>query len=402
MNNKRGSSAVFLTVILAALISIAMALIYGVREVSVMSRADGVINLAGDSVMSEFNSDIQREYGLFLISGTEKELSGKLRRYIEYSLSSMGDVSVQKVSVSGSRFSIANIDMIKTQIIEYMKLAGAEDALSAGKDAAEKGNETSALTGRSLNHGPTAVSLPSAEMPKKSLTSIAESLANNISNVGNVFESGTETYLLNRYVMLHFNNRKSIVNEKHFFRSEAEYILGGELSDDKNEKRVESAIKALRFPLNLAHIYEDEKKRSATLTLAEVLTPGAAAATQAVLAATWAYVESDNDVELLCKGYKVPMMKDESSWAIDLDSAVEGIFGDTVIPDEEKGYDYGEYLQMLLFFQDENTKINRMLDLIQVNMRAEYDGDFLINECALGISIDVRVNGKDYEYEKKY
>ena len=48
MNSRRGSSAVFLMVILAALISITLALIYGVREESVRSRVDGIVNLAGD------------------------------------------------------------------------------------------------------------------------------------------------------------------------------------------------------------------------------------------------------------------------------------------------------------------------------------------------------------------
>ena len=69
---------------------------------------------------------------------------------------------------------------------------------------------------------------------------------------------------------------------------------------------------------------------------------------------------------------------------------------------KEKGYDYGQYLQILLFFQDENIKIARIMDLIQINMRKSYDKDFLINEYATGISVRVKVNGKMYSYEKQY
>lgn len=403
MNSRRGSSAVFLMVILAALISITLALIYGVREESVRSRVDGIVNLAGDSVMSEFNYDVQEEYGLFMLKGSDRELGSKLRRYVSCSLDSMKDVDMEKVHVSGSRFSTANIDLIKDQILEYMKLAVAEDGFGIGGGDENEGNEGNTMDDRSLKHGPTAVSLPSVSMPKRSLSAMAEAIADQADDIEAVFISGSEGYMINEYILKHFNSRSRAVNSEHFFKNEVEYILGGELSDRKNEKRVEIALKALRFPLNLAHIYKDPEKRAATLALAEVITPGAAApATQAALASTWAYAEADNDVELLWQGHKVPMIKDKSSWAIDLDSAVEGLMGKTVIPDEEKGYGYDEYLQILMFFQDENMKLCRILDLIQINIRSMSDSEFLISEYAVGIGIEVKVNGREYAYEKKY
>lgn len=403
MNSRRGSSAVFLMVILAALISITLALIYGVREESVRSRVDGIVNLAGDSVMSEFNYDVQEEYGLFMLKGSDRELGSKLRRYVSCSLDSMKDVDMEKVHVSGSRFSTANIDLIKDQILEYMKLAVAEDGFGIGGGDENEGNEGNTMDDRSLKHGPTAVSLPSVSMPEKSLSAMAEAIADQADDIEAVFISGSEGYMINEYILKHFNSRSRAVNSEHFFKNEVEYILGGELSDRKNEKRVEIALKALRFPLNLAHIYKDPEKRAATLALAEVITPGAAApATQAALASTWAYAEADNDVELLWQGHKVPMIKDKSSWAIDLDSAVEGLMGKTVIPDEEKGYGYDEYLQILMFFQDENMKLCRILDLIQINIRSMSDSEFLISEYAVGIGIEVKVNGREYAYEKKY
>ena len=96
MNSKRGSSAVFLSVILAALMTITLALIYGVREETIRSRTDSIVNLAGDSILSEFDSYVQEEYGLFLIRGNDQELSGKLRKYILYTTGSMEDMDVQK------------------------------------------------------------------------------------------------------------------------------------------------------------------------------------------------------------------------------------------------------------------------------------------------------------------
>lgn len=403
MNSKRGSSAVFLMVILAALVAIVLALIHGVRTESVRSRVDGIISLAGDSVMSEYNYYIQKEYGLFVIKSNDIEMRKKLQRYVNYSIDDMKDVSLEDVNVSGIRFSTANLDLIKDQILEYMKVADAEDWSDIRKDDTEKEKNENIMENRSLKHGPTAVSLPSAAIPDKSLTSVAESIADNVKDIDKVFKKGTENYMLNKYIIGHFNNKTEAANTEHFFRNEVEYILAGELSDRKNEKRIEMALKAMRFPLNLAHIYSDPVKQSQTLALAEIMTPGVMApATQAILASTWAYAEADNDIELLWQGHKVSVTKNEASWAIDLDSAVEGLTGGTVVPAVEEGYDYEQYLQILLFFQDENIKISRILDLIQINTRMIYDGRFLMSEHSVGISIDVKVNGTDYRYEKKY
>ncbi len=98
--------------------------------------------------------------------------------------------------------------------------------------AVQSGTEDESITeSRSLRHGPTAVSLPSASLPDKSLTALAESLASDIKEIDKAFEKGTDTYLLNRYILTHFNSRTYKAKEEHFFNSEAEYILGGELTD---------------------------------------------------------------------------------------------------------------------------------------------------------------------------
>ena len=401
MNSKKGSSSVFLMVILAALILIVFSLIHGVREESVSSRADAVINLAGDSILSEFDYDVQKEYGLFLLHGTDDELSEKLRSYVDYVFEEMEEVKVENVKVSATGFSVINNEIVIDQIKEHMKLIEAEGLFE--KLRGQDDEESNSMPERTLRYGPAIVSLPSDAVPEKKLSVLAESIADNVSQVESVFSAGTEKFILNRYIMMHFNNRVHAVDKEHFFKNEAEYILGGKMSDRKNEKRMEIALKALRFPLNLAHIYSDAEKYEATMAMAQVLTPGAgAAATQAALASTWAYAEADNDVELLWQGSKVPMIKDKDTWAMDIDSAVEGVFGGTAKPAEEKGYDYEEYLQILLFFQDRNIKAARILDLIQINCRKNINRDFSIQEYAAGISVDAEINGKRYSYEKHY
>lgn len=402
MNSKRGSSAVFLSVILAGLVAITLALIYGVREETIRSRSDGIVNLAGDSILSEFDSYVQEEYGLFLIRGSDRELSRKLKKYVSYTTDGMADMEVEKLSVSADRFLLADTDLARDQILEHARFAQAQKLLGKASNLRPAG-EGKEKSGQTLRDGGTIVSLPSADVPKKNLRELAEAIAEKEDGIEDVFKKGSDAWLMNQYILHYFNNRHAAASEKHFFQNEVEYILGGELSDRKNEKRVEIALKAMRFPLNLAHIYADPEKRNALLLMAEAVTPGAAAAaTQLALAATWAYAESDNDVELLWEGHKVPFKKDSSSWAIDLEGAIEGLGGKTVVPDVEKGYDYEQYLQMLLFFQDKGMQTARILDLIQINARYCYDKEFLISECGVGIDIDARINDRKYEYEKKF
>lgn len=403
MNSKRGSSAVFLMVILSALISISLMLVYGIREECMRSRIDGILNLAGNSVISEYDLDIKEEYGLFMIAGQEEILEDRFYRYAEYSLSHMDNADISKISVSGKRFSATDTELIKGQILEYMKLEIAEDSHDIEKEDTDENISENDMENREIRHGPTAVSLPSVAMPEKSLTVVAGEVAKNSEKIPEVFKSGIGTYMLDRYILKKFNRRTMAVNKAHFFKNEVEYILGGERSDIKNEKRVETALKAMRFPLNLAHIYLDPEKRAKTLAAAEMITPGAAAAaTQALLASAWAYAESDNDVELLWQGHKIPVNKDKMTWAVDLDSVADGILKGPVMPAEEKGYGYDDYLRILMFFQDEEIKISRVLDLIQINIRVCRDGEFLIGEHVLGIDAEAVVNGRSYGYEKKY
>lgn len=398
--NKCGSSAVFLTLILAALMTVTLTLVYSIREITASNIADEIIELACDSVMSEFDHKVQKEYGLFLIKGTDKELAARINSYIDYSFDDMDNVKKEKVKVTASRYPVSDIDLVKDQILEHVKYMEIHNVFK--KMQQSDGKSINNMTERKLQHGPTITSLPSAQIPEKSLTALAESIGDRTDEFSDVFKEGSEKYMINRYILTCFNSKSNAVNEEHFFKNEIEYILGGKLTDKKNERKIKIALEALRFPANLAHIYQDPKKKAAVIAAAEVLTPGAGTATQLALASTWAYAESDNDVKLLWQGHKVPAVKDEATWAVDLDSAVEGLTEGIMTPDIEKGYTYSQYLQILLFFQDENIKITRILDLIQINMRKNCDRRFLIQEYSAGIAASVGVNGRTYSYEKKY
>lgn len=398
-NSKKGSSSVFLVMVMATLFAIIFALIAGARNEYIKSRGDAIINLAGDSVLSEFDTYVQKEYGLFLLGGHKSKLNSKLRSYVDYSISGMDNVKDTSTSINGSGYSIANNEYVKEQIISHMRYGEVSGILDKFMKASEKKNDMEYET---LRNGATIVSLPTYNMPKTSLTTKAKYLAENLTEAKTAFQTGSDKYLMNRYILKYFNNMAYKTDGNHFFRNEAEYILGGELSDHKNEKRVEMAIVAMRFPLNLAYLYSDKEKMAALLALAEILTPEAAPATQLVLAATWAYAESDNDVKLLWDGSKVPLTKDKSTWAVDMDSAINGLNTGIFRPDKEKGQTYSDYLQIMLYFLDDEVKTARVMDLIQINTRMNNDSDFVIEEHCCGFHMSVGINRRNFSYEKKY
>lgn len=401
--NKRGSSPVFLSIILASLMAITLSLIYSARQEAVFSVADGAFNLAGNSVMSEYDFYVERDYGLFLLQGTDTELSRELKKYLSYTLSQMDGTVVNEVSVNAGRFSTVSLTPVREQILDYMKSVSA--AKSIMKADGKGGQSKNDLQNRTLRHGPTITSLPSRSIPDKSIVSTAEKLADNLKKPELIFRSGTAKYMLDSYILQKFNNDSCAADTNHFFKDEVEYVICGELSDEKNMKKTDLALKALRIGLNLQHIYSDPEKTAAVAAAAEMITPGIlGTVTQLGISTVWATAEAVNDVKLLHKGHKVPIIKDKLSWAIDLDALINGYDAEDgcITPEIDKGRNYLDYLRILLFIKDDNVKTGRILDLIQINMRKNYDRDFLIQECATGISIDGEVNGQDFVYDRIY
>ena len=392
---KRGSSAVFLAVILASLMAITLTLVFAGRNMARISIADGAMHLASVSLLSEYDYYVQRDYGLFLLPGTDSQLSRSLRDYTGLS-----------AKASAGRFSTVNTEPVRRQILEYMKSCGVITGRIGGngENGGTEGDGVSAPN-RTLRHGPTITSLPSRALPDTDILTAAQSLGENLKNPGAIFRTGTSKFFMDEYILQKFNRAEHIRAADHFFSGEVEYILCGQLSDEQNKRRTDLALEALRAGLNLTHIYSDPEKVQAITAAAEVITPGpAAAVTQIGIAAAWAAAEAVNDVKLLHKGRRVPLAKSSASWAIDLDAILEGYSGEDgcIYPEVDTGRTYDDYLRVLLYAKDETMKTARILDLIQINMRKNYDAGFLVQECATGVSLDADVYGRHLSYDRIY
>lgn len=389
LRQKRGSSAVFLAVILASLVAITLTLVFAGRNMARISIADGSLQLASASLLSEYDYYVQRDYGLFLLQGTDTQLSQSLRDYTGFS-----------AKASAGRFSTVNTEAVRQQILDYMKSSGGVHLLEG-----TSGGDGSSAIDRTLRHGPTITSLPSRVLPDSDILTTARSLGENLKNPEAIFRTGTSKFLMDEYIMQKFNRDGHVCTGDHFFSSEVEYIICGQLSDEKNRKRTDLALEAVRSGLNLTYLYSDPEKMQAIIAAAETITPGPmGVVTQAAIAAAWSAAEAVNDVKLLHKGCKVPLVKTSASWAIDLDAILEGYSGEDgcIHPQIDTGRAYDDYLRILLYVKDENMKTARILDLIQINMRKNYDGSFLVQECATGVSVDTDIYGRSLSYDRIY
>ena len=76
-NNKKGSSMIFLSMILAGLIGLAVLLAVSAREKAGLSYRRTVTDIACRSVLSEYDFRLKDEYGIFAFRGGNKY-------YLEY------------------------------------------------------------------------------------------------------------------------------------------------------------------------------------------------------------------------------------------------------------------------------------------------------------------------------
>ena len=262
IHQERGSSAVFLAVILASLMTITLTLVFAGRNQARISIADGSLNLATVSLLSEYDYYVQRDYGLFLLQGTDPQLSRSLRDYTGFN-----------AKASAGRFSTVSTDPVRKQILDYMKSTGGAGLIRDAVSGDSGGSESSGGSAdRTLRHGPTITSLPSRSWPDADIITEARGLGEKLTNPEAIFRTGTNKFLMDEYILQKFNRADHVNAADHFFSGEVEYIICGQLSDEKNKQRVDLALEAIRTGLNLSHIYSDPKKVEAIVVLAPIST----------------------------------------------------------------------------------------------------------------------------------
>lgn len=451
--NKKGSFTVFATMIFAAVLIAAVAAVNAAVGVSYKGAVNSLGKVWGKSILGEYDLFLKERYGIFGFYGNDHSTGEKLKVYADYSFAGKERVEAEDIRADAEKYSLDKTGPLKEQI---------KDAVSYGAEPKSYGTPKSYggpkfyETPKSSSGGKGALGTSSEARGKiyektedryikskwieKNLPSYGKTgklylteLVNKITD-GGIGELAGQL-AVDRYILKFFKNH---VNGgglgETYFSCETEYIISGKLNDKDSRKNVRSKIKTARNMLNLYYLYSCEEKRQATLALAQLATPGAAAyLTQAVIMETWAYMEAENDMDILYSGETVPLLKKDSNWALSLENVFKsdggGVMSKTagtnagseragggqtggqagndagggfIRPQEIEGEDYEDYLGVLLLGLTEETKLLRIADLIQINGKYLYCDSFLMKDYCSGLEYGIKVNGHEKSFEEHY
>ncbi len=414
IRNKKGSVTVFIMLFMVSLMMMFLVFIRESKNAAVKGSFGALGVMWCDSILAEYDLNLQDRYDIFAFYGLQPEIEGKLRYYVGKSVLKKKYVSMSGIESSLSEYSLIDIDNFRDQVTRASKMRLAGKLLGKANEFESHGPEQP----RTESAGDLMSDLPSGGSTSGLSASAFNSAVESAGSITDVIKKAGDRFLENEYAFMYFKDRSDDKDiGKTFLNYEIEYLLCGRKSDEANEAEMRLKIVAIRLIFNTLFALKDPEINSETLAAAEVITPGPAVpVTQKILQAGWAACESVNDYNLLVNGKKVPMYKDKVSWALDLESVVKGGIreheeGDEpemkeevpcVDPGNEHGEEYGDYIRAMLYLMDENLMLLRMMDLMQINMRYCHYADFRIKEYNTGLRAVFHVNGGDYEIERKY
>ncbi|MEN6315523.1 MAG: DUF5702 domain-containing protein [Clostridiaceae bacterium] len=154
-----------------------------------------------------------------------------------------------------------------------------------------------------------------------------------------------------------------------FYDSEVEYVLHGNASQKLNNIMTKSELLLVRFGLNTLHVYTDGRKKAMATGIATAVagwwTGGAGIPVISnLIMCGWGMGEAVADVMDLMEGKSVPIYKLPGDWKLEM--GLPAVAGPKT--DKRLYFNYHDYLRLFLLTMDENKKLDRVEDLIQLNM----------------------------------
>lgn len=218
-------------------------------------------------------------------------------------------------------------------------------------------------------------------------------------------ESGADKQLqillLTHYIETHFKSYISQENEQaSALDYEAEYILGGKLSDKENLEIVLKKIVFLRTILNYTYIITDTEKTEMAYITAMALIGFSGMEplvqmTKNIILLIWAAEEAIIDAGALLQEKEVPIFKTKGTFQTSYEELL--LFDRELvqskikeIPETQAGvmWNYQQYLRLLFNFCPKEQKINGVMELIEENIKLRYDRNFSLSNCIYGVEAE--------------
>lgn len=431
IREKQGSSAVMLAIMFVGF-AVCIASSIGVcRRIVVSSECDTFGRLWTKAILSEYDVHLFEDYSLMAYFGNDDEVTEKLNAYLKYSAQNKLDAAIKGANADLTGYELGDPANFRKSMDQGFAASAVSELINGRGREFRNLNDGTGFDeeGRVINNRVVLETLPSHGMKETvsgdTLTEKAKSYGDEEGVLSVLRNAGADVLMIEK----RFNNHVTKADDKnHLLVNEWEYIIKGSNDDEENYRACRNRLFIARNALNLVSIYSDPEKTELLISVAESITPGPLGlATQAIIAEAWAALETEEDLEDLYNDKRVPILKTADQWKTGLgavlgSSEFKGKLDDEskVLLEEKKdelsvltgrvdtvsqfkyGLNYDEYLMIMIMSLNENVRLLRIMDLVQINMKYRYYKDFNLMEYYTGTRFTLEVNGKDHEFEDAY
>ena len=190
--------------------------------------------------------------------------------------------------------------------------------------------------------------------------------------------------------------------EKSLLKYQLEYLAYGQESDYANLEKMARTLLFWRQASNMLYLFGCEAKVSEADLLASALSiilflPELKDPIKYSILFAWTFAESISDLHILFSGGRVPLFKSDSTWKLSLTNMFS--FRDHLGSDCREGLYYQDYLRIKLFLTDAETKLRRMADVIEMDVRrTDGNGSFMLDYFVDIIRAELEI-GTRFGYE---
>ncbi|MBQ6502196.1 MAG: hypothetical protein IJI87_12735 [Mogibacterium sp.] len=401
------------------------------RRLVVSSECDMFGRLWTKAILSEYDIHLLDDYSVMAFFGNDDEVTDKLDSYLKYSAQGKLGAHIKGANADLTGYELGDpANFRKALRLGFAGNAASEIIYGRGRtyrdlDTGEGFDEE----GRVICNPVVIDTLPShgtgGSVSGEELTEKAKSAGDESGLRGMLSGAGAEVILLQKC----FDNHVTKSDDKnHLLVNEWEYVIRGSTDDEENYRAVRKRLFIARNALNLAAIYKDPAKVELIVSVAETISPGPLGlVTQALIAEAWAALETEEDLEDLYHDRRVPILKTPEQWKTDIGAVlgsdkvkdklddesrkmldekqeeITGLSGKiSTVTQFKNGLNYDEYLMIMICALNDNVRLLRIMDLIQINMKYRYYADFNMMEYYTGVRFTIEANGKSHEFEDAY
>lgn len=452
--NYKASITVFLSLIMLVLIGFTSSIIEFTKVQNMKSYKRIASESAIQSTFGEYSVNLRDIYGVFALDGsylTDSYSESNILERFEYYGGSAGDTKIETIQLlsdnDGSALKEQIINYLENQYgIDYLENIigdfGSWEELDLGEgtseqeisdmnsqlDDLEQGLEISEEEGtegifndfkgfdidvvynlitKNLDVSQTTVDLSQMPSERELRKGYGDTYTRNYNEVA-------ERAYLVEYIQRIFPSLKVGVNEDENMvvedtselKYQAEYCIIGKGSDKENLQGAIQRLLLLRTPINYSYLTTDTFKQGEARVLATTLSlaSGGTVATEVIyqsLLWAWAYAESVVDVKSLVEGKNISLIKSADDWKFGISSLLQFGSDDVEISNQDGGLNYGEYIKMILYLQDTDTMVGRVLDMIEHTIRYKYEEKtFRVDRCVSRVNMNIIADiGMGYTYE---